>query len=45
MKVIEIENKIEEHKEIDAKQREEAKNAHEEEMIEGRKKANAIKEK
>ena len=41
----EIENKIEEHKEIDAKQREEAKNAHEEEMIEGRKKANAIKEK
>jgi dynein light intermediate chain len=41
----EIENKIEEHKEIDAKQREEAKNAHEEEMIEGKKKANAIKEK
>ena len=41
----EIENKIEEHKETDAKQREEAKNAHEEEMIEGRKKANAIKEK
>ena len=41
----EIENKIEEHKEIDAKQREEAKTAHEEEMIEGKKKANAIKEK